>query len=247
MDLDGEYNEAISVGPVVHTIVVIFVILGGILANWKFLQNMKEDDKNRGPNSNGILIRDVMETHSKIQMVYVPVHMILMWLTHENVVFPVWHYPSFCYVKFAAFLIFRIYVAFNSLVVACMRYTFVVHHDGVSSFGIEKAKRFFYYGSIITPLFIGIAWECVHNITTTPRGRAYSTCILSYRNSSNTADFNANLEQNFSLPVYLFVHQYISANVTYYIDMFLKICLWIIFANLIEGVLYCKTFSYIRR
>ena len=247
MDLDGEYNEPIYVGSVVHTFVVIFVILGGILANWKFLQNMKEDDKNRGPNSRGILIRDVMETHSKILMVYVPAHMILLWLIHENVVFPVWPYPSFCYVKFASFSIFRIYFAFNSLAVACMRYTFVVHHDGISSFGVEKAKRFFYYGSIITPLVIGIALECTHNTTTTPRGKAYSTCMLSYRNSSNATDFNNNVEQNFSSPVYWFVHQYISTNITYYIDIFLLISARIIFANLIEGLLYWKTFNYIKR
>ena len=245
MDPDSEY-EPMYVGSGIDMFLIIFVVLGGILANWKFLKNMRDDDKNRGPNSNGILIRDVMETHSKIQMLYLPAQMIILWLFHENFEFPVWVYPSFCYAKFVTYA-FRIYFAFNSLAVASMRYTFVVYQDGISSFGIEKGKKLFYYGSIITPLVIAIANECTSITPTDLRGRAYSMCIHSYRNSSNTTDFDDNVEQNLSSPIYFFLHQYISTNATYYIGILVRIFLWIIFANLVEGVLYWKTFNYINR
>ena len=244
MVVGGDFDDPMNVGSVVYLLGIIVLILSGILVNWKFLRNMRDDDKDRGPNSNGILIRDVMETHTKTQMVITPTFLIFFWILRSGVEFPVWLHPSFCYVKFIV-QTFKIYFAFNSLAIAAMRHTFIIHHNSVSLFGIENTKRLFYYGSILTPGMIAILSECTIKSPPEVRGIAYSLCIDSYHN--NITDFNGNITQNITSPIYSFVHEYVSTEVTYYISIFVKICVWIIFGNVIEGILYWKTFTYIRK
>ena len=241
MSLEVEFDDPEYVGSILDLLCIIVVSLSGILVNWKFLRNLREDDKNRGPNSNGILIRDVMETQTKTLMVAWPIMSIFFWVLREDVEFPAWTHYSFCYVKLVTHT-FRIYFAFNSLVVAVMRYTVIVHQDSVFLFGIEKVKRLFYYGSIITPVMISILKECTLPIFW--RGKAYSICIDSYGNMTNTGE---NMSGNFSSPIYFFVNQYVSTEITYYIGILVKISLWVILGNIVEGVLYWRTFAYIRR
>ena len=95
MVVGGDFDEPMNVGSVVYLLGIIVLILSGILVNWKFLRNMRDDDKDRGLNSNGILIRDVMETHAKTQMVILPTFLILFWLLAVGVDFPVWLHSSF--------------------------------------------------------------------------------------------------------------------------------------------------------
>ena len=247
MDSEGNFDDLMGVDPPFSLLIIIVIILSGVLVNWKFLRNMRDDDKNRGPNSNGILIRDVMETHAKIQMVILPTLMILIWMVNNGVEFPVWLHPSFCYINVAGRL-FRIYVAFNSLVVAAMRYTFIVHQNCIYVFGIEKAKRLYYYASIIIPVMIGIMTECtIEQSSHEFRENSFALCIDSYQNRRNITDYKSNISQSLRSPIYFFVHQYVSTEITYYVGIFVKICIYIIFGNVVEGVLYWKTFSYIRR
>ena len=243
MDVDSNFDDLMDKDSIVTLLIIIVISVGGVLVNWKFLRNMKDDDKNRGPNSNGILIRDVMETHAKIQMIIWPLQMIFLWMLKYGIGFPVWLYSSCSYIKFVIHT-FRIYFAFNSLVVAAMRYTFVVRQNCVSLFGIEKAKRVYYYASIIIPVIISIMKE-----GTIPSDNlsVVSICINSYQNTHNITDYKDNISQNFRSPIYLFIHQCVPAEITYYIGIFVKICIWIIFGNVVEGILYWKTFSYIRR
>ena len=243
MDLEDIFYDFMDEDSIVFLLNIIVLSLGGILVNWKFLRNIKDDDKNRGPNSNGILIRDVMETHAKVQMVILPTLMAIYWMIKNSIVFSAWFYP-FC--RYMPFIMrtFRTYFAFNSLVVAAMRYTFIVHQDSVSSFGIEKAKRVYYYASIIIPVIIGLLFECTIDPT---NPTALSLCINWDQNTHNITGYKTNISQHFSSPIYLFVHEYVSTETTYYIRIFVRACIWIIFGNVMEGVLYWKTFSYIRR
>ena len=74
-----------------------------------------------------------------------------------------------------------------------------------------------------------------------------SICNDSYQDSYSTTGLNVTITQDFSLPVYSFVHRYISADITYYVQMFVVLLTAIIFSNVVEAVLYYKTFSEIKR
>lgn len=243
----AESVEPMYISSVGDIIIIILISLCGLLINWKFLKNMNEDDKDRPPDSNGNIIKDVMTTHTKTLMVIVPPILLLFWLLNEDLEQPMWLQYLFCYERVIV-MCFRLYFGFTSLVVATMRYTFIVHQNNATLFGIEKAKTIFYYGSIVIPLMIGIMHECtIGEVPEVFRDTPRSICIDSYRNSHNITDFNFNVTQSIGSPIYSFVHRYISTEITYYVSHFVHILQAIIFLNAVEGILYWKTFSYIKR
>ena len=207
---------------------------------------MKDEERNLGTNSTGLLVRRVMTTYTITLIVSIPIELILSWFLYENFELPTWFQYSLCYgIYFIQGL--RIYFAFNSLVVAAMRYSFVVHHNAILRFGKEKAKTLFYYGSLTIPIIIEILCASslpkpeIHLSTMT------SICKESYQDSYSRSGLNVTITQDFSLPVYYFVHHYISADITYYVRIFVRLLVGVIFSNVVEGVLYYKTFKKIKR
>ena len=165
-----------------------------------------------------------------------------------------WLQYSLCYYKYI-YLLFRLYLAFNSLVVATMRYTFVVNQHRVFLFGVEKTKNMFYYLSLVIPMVIGVLHACTFHLPvkfTSPREFSlqyptHSVCIDYYRKSHIITDFNFNTNQSVASPIYSFVHQYISTEITYYVGQFVLVLMAIIASNVVEGILYWNTFATIKR
>ena len=237
-------NDPIFLNDYIDPFVLSLIMIFGILINCKFLKNMKEDDSNRGPNSNGLLIRDVMATNAKTQMLVWPTLWVLFWLIHIDTTFPIWMQPWFCHLKLLAY-IFRIYFGFNSLAVAAMRYAFIVHNTTiVKSFGIDKTKTLFYYGSILIPFLIAIFYECTTNAPFESGRKVFEIC-------QSTTEVSANItfghEKKFNSPIFNLVQRNVPENVVYYFGISTKLCLGIVFGNLFEGLLYWKTFRYIAR
>ena len=236
-------SEPIFLNYYLDTCFITLIMILGLLVNWKFLKNMTEDDTNRGANSNGLLIRDVMATNAKTQMMVWPTLWVLFWLIQMDTTFPTWMQPWFCHLKFFAY-IFRIYFAFNSLAVAAMRYTFIVHNTSISSFGIAKTKTMFYYGSILVPLLLALFYECTIDVPFDRGGRVFEICKQSF---TDTANKTFSPERGFESPIFAVFQDNMPKNVVYYLGITTKVFLAVIFGNLFEGFLYWKTFSFIAR
>ena len=239
-------NDPIFIDSYLDPCAISLIMVLGILVNKNFLKNMKDDDKDRGPNSNGLLIRDVMATNAKTQILVWPTLWILFWLIQIDFPFPTWMQPLFCYIKLFAY-IFRIYFAFNSLAVAAMRYTFIVHNTSITSFGIVKTKTMFYYGSILIPLLFAIFYECTFDVSSELGGKALEICKHSHHVDSITSNTISDTEHSFNSPIFVLFQKYVPKEVVYYFGISTKICLGIIFGNLLEGYLYWKTFRFISR
>ena len=168
---------------------------------------------------------------------------ILIWFVHEDFELPAWLQYSLCY---GGYIIFwaRIYFGFTSLVIALMRYTFVVHQNAVIQFGIDRAKMLFYYASIVIPIIIGILEAC----TLPAPGLALTDiCIESYGQRHNITYLNLNLTESVASPIYLFVRHYISTKILYYVGCFVRALTIIIMTNVVEGILYWRSFASIKR
>ena len=233
---------------IVHLILSILIFVLGTLINVKFLKNMKDDDRNLKIKTGvGLLVKRVMTTHTITLIVSTPILLIGSWLFYQNYELPTWFRFSFCY---GIYIIqgLRIYHSFNSLVVAAMRYSFIVHRNAILRFGKENAKTLFYYGSISTPIIIEILIAF-----SVQKPVFYSTAmsavlpLCTHHDSYSRIDLNVTITQEYSLPVYSFVHRYISADITYYVKKFLFLLIAIILGNMVEGVLYYKTFAQIKR
>ena len=215
---------------IVHLIISILISVLGTLVNVKFLKNMKDEEKSLGTNSTGLIVKRVMTAYTYTLIVSTPIKLIFIWFLYENVELPIWIRYLACYGLYFLHGL-RIYHAFNSLVVAAMRYSFVVHHNAVLRFGKEKAKALFYYGSLAIPIMIEILIAFSFQMPPTVYVAAISTCPASYHGSYNRSGLNVNITQDFSLPVYSFVHRYISDDITYYVRMLAVLLNTIIFSN----------------
>ena len=236
--------EPMYVSSIGDLVISVLVSVSGIFVNWKFLKDMNNDDRERGPNSNGNLIKDVITTHTKTGMIFLPTVMILFWFLNQDIELPIWIQYSLCNGMPVVGKCFRIYFGFTSLVVASMRYVFIVRQNKVFFFGIEKAKTLFYYGSIVIPVVLGILSECTIR---DPVHFHHSLCVDPYPNSHNSLYLGMNITQNIGSPMYSLVHQYIPNEITYYVGVFVGILKVLIFLNLVEGILYWRTFTYIKR
>ena len=157
---------------------------------------MRDDDKDRGPNSNGLLIWDVMATNAKMQILVWPALWILFWLIQIDFLFPTWMKPMFCYIKLFAY-IFRIFFAFNSLAVAAMRYTFIIHNTSITSFAIVKTISMIYYGSILIPLLFAIFYECMFDVSSEFGGTVLEICKHSHHVDSITSNATSVTKHSF--------------------------------------------------
>ena len=229
---------------------MISISLASTFVNWKYLKDMNNDYKAREPKSTGNVIKRVVCTQTKIQIVFVPVALISAWIVHQDFELPVWFQYSMCY-RIYVIEGLRIYVGFTSLVIASMRYTFVVHQDGVLQYGVEQWKTLFYRGSILIPLVIEILRAC-----TFPRAgflqelkvkSPNSICLEPIWESHNITDLKVNLGKRGVSPIYYFVHHYASEDITHYISKFVQLLSLCIMSNVMEGILYWRTFSYIKR
>ena len=243
---ESELNKHVFIDSLFDPILIFLIITCGILINLKFLRNMRDDDKDRGAGSNGLLLRDVMAANAKTQIWTWPMLWMLFSMINGGVDFPSWAQPAFCYIKLVSYTC-RIYIAFNSLAVAAMRYTFVVQNNSVNSYGITKAKNMFYYGSLFIPLFLSILAECTIDVSTEFGDKAFSICQNSHCIDNINGNHTDHVFENLRSPIFQWFHQHVSENISRYIAIFTRVSLWIIFGNFAEGIIYWKTFSWIAR
>ena len=167
---------------ILRLILSILVCLIGTLVNVKYLKDMKDEDRYlRRIRCNGLLTKRVMTTYTITLIVSIPIRLASVWIMWENVEILTWFQYPVCYgINIARGV--RIYHAFNSLVVATMRYSFIVHRQAILRFGVEKVKTLFYYASIAIPITIEILLALTVS-TNYVFGAATSACKESYQDS----------------------------------------------------------------
>ena len=162
-DFNGETIEDIDlyyqpvqdpqIGIIFFLLRVPIVILG-VISHLKLLSLMKTE---RG------LVMEVTYLFSVAQMTFWP----FWWLftTSTDFIHPLNEVFGQWFCDFGALIIHlgRNVIAFHSVVVAIMRYYFIVHQDKVDRYGKHKVKRIFFWMSFIVPLVIVIIEKIEHN------------------------------------------------------------------------------------
>ena len=130
------------------------LVISGLIINMKVLRLMKQE---KG------LVMDVTSFFAIVQMMFWPSWWLFTTSTdfiHPlNIVLGEW----FCHLG-SFFIHLGMYIiSFHSLVVAMMRYFFIIHQDKVDKHGREKVKRIFFWLSFIIPLVIVTIQEIEKN------------------------------------------------------------------------------------
>ena len=133
----ADLNFGSSVGFVVFPVLVyILISIGGILVNRKFYKNVKQETHRE----KGKVIQRIMMTYAIVQAVGWPsIIWINILLRIDQVVFiiipPCVYLFSMHAIRLLSIML-RMYVCFNSLVVAICRYLFIVWDEMISNFGL---------------------------------------------------------------------------------------------------------------
>ena len=217
---------------------LIFVI------NRKYLNDMNEDDRTRHPGTPTCLISDVMRTRTKIGMVLIPYYYLFAWFLSQGIHLPDWFYHLLCYDQYIKMFL-QFFFSLTSLTIALMRYTFIVHNRKVIQFGKDKTKKMFHYGSVVIPLILSAFHALFIPVPPSGYNLPHRICTEFLETTYNMTCGDPNGLKDDCAPILSVVQQYANLNVTKVIGIFVKIFYVFCCLNILDGILYWKTFKLI--
>ena len=218
----------------------------GFSINKKFLNDTNEDEKRQGCGTGSGIVNGVMKLYTKILMVFQPIYSLLLWLACQELDVPEWLKYLSCYDQYIAATL-RLYIGFNSLVIALMRYTFIVHHECILIFGKDKAKKIFYHASYCVPIGLGIVHALFLPVPDNAQNPVHSFCKDFNHELMNVTCGDTDGLHDECSPILSMTLRYVPVEISYSIGIFLKTLAFLIWSNFLEGILYWRTFKSIKK
>ena len=240
------HKSPLYISPTIDLFISMAISVVGVAINWKHLRNINEDYRKRDSGTDGCILNNILKCNAKVIIVVCPYYLLLFWFLNENYELPPWFQYALCYDQYIVTTL-RIYVAFNSLVIATMRYIFIVHNKLVLKFGKANVKTMFYYGSIAIPVFLGVLNGCSIKLPRHVQQLPQTICVDFYLDTLNITLEESDAIPDFGSPILSFLQQYVPMELTSYVQTFVTIVGLLILSNLLEAVLYWRTFSVIRQ
>ena len=223
------------------------IYLVGLAINLKLLKvNNLEGRKNGGH-----LTQQVTKVFTMSQIILWPmITWVALDVTSSLTLLPDVFDSWICFAMKSAVHWFRLYLGFNSLVVAAMRYTFIVHDTKVAAFGKERARKIFLHASLIIPIAITILNEAVLGMAIEARP-LLSKCLHNYgyfesNGTQHLGEGDAD-NGNHYLPIYMFFKNTFPRQLMTILHPFSTVLYLLVLSNIVEGCLYIKIFLHIKR
>ena len=236
-----QYKEPMYFSIEVDLLIIVTISILGTQVNRKFLKDMKDDER-KGSSS---LIQNIMTTRTKLMMLVVPAFMLLHWSLTLSYLFPEWFYQVLCYEQYNS-MFWRFYFGFTSLIISLMRYFFIVHNENALLLGKQRVKKFFEFLSIMVPLIMTVLHACTLPVPPTAYNIAHKVCHKFLEVSHNMTCEGQNGITDSCAPILPIVLEQIPTIATNSLGTFVKMMYIIMCSNIVEGILYWKTFKMIR-
>ena len=196
------------------------------------------------------ILNDIMKLQACIIMAFMPIRLIFMTLTdliHPlNDILGQWICSSYWVIIKISIQI----IAHHSLIIALIRYVFIVHNDKVVAYGKEKLKKLFWYLSIGIPIFnlLWIATDLIRIDTNIAINRCNGVDHERFRiqSWSSLGLIKKNFEtlqiyhDNNNLSIFIAALRRISKVVQ-------RVWMILLASNIIEGIIYFKLIQHMRR
>ena len=240
VDLYHQPVEEPNVAILFFIIRLGFTILA-VACNYRVIYVTRKD--------NGIL-NDIMKLQACIIMTFMPIRLIFMTLTdliHPlNAILSRWICSSYWVIIKTSIQI----IANHSLIIALIRYVFIVHNEKVIEYGKEKLKNLFWYLSIGIPIFnlLWIATDLIRIDTNIAINRcngvdherffiqSWSSLGLIKKNFDNLQIYR----DNNNLSILIAVLRRISKVIQ-------RVWMIVLASNMVEGIIYYKLIQHMRR
>ena len=195
------------------------------------------------------LVQDVVRVFAATQIAFLPTMLILN--TSTDIFHPLNEIVGqwFCTISWFLTHVFGTIIVFNSLVVAAMRYCFIVHEDKVKLYEKKKVQNLFFWMSIGIPLFM-IIWEATNEdeldvISTI--NKCYGNDHKKFLIDNARSDKFENKICDYTVAGEVDTFSKIIATLRSVSCITNKVVLILMTLNITEGVLYYKTLSHINR
>ena len=223
---------------------LLSVIIGasGISINYAFLKKLREEKRKTPLGRKGNVIEPIMRWFCFLQIFYWPYHLAYFWVNFNEII------PSenmngwWCNVLTLSVELGRIYIAFNSLFIALIRYIYIVHHQKSNQWEFQKVGKLFGISSIAGPVFFEIVRTFVNDHKPYRNQDGFEECI------SDNLDFNKTNQTQIPQPYPLaWTIQYFPDSVVAITRDICLIILMVVMSNIAEFFLYFQIYRNIQR
>ena len=232
-----------STDILIYVLMCCITVPLGILINRKLYRNIKNEEHLE----KGKLVQRIMKTFSLLQCFTWPLFTIFLGVFSTcNSVFEISEDPlaaSFvCAFRFA-YNLNRDYVSFNSLIIAIYRYILVVYERQAEKFGIQRLRTLFIRLCFGVPIFSILLYEAVQPTERVWFSLFYNDTIDIYAKRNNSFQN----EDPYESQMYLAFNRYLPTALMDGMKVLDEIIMVILYANIIEGLLYTHLFIIVFR
>ena len=218
----------------------IFVF--GVIFNYVLWKKLRREKKLVPPGRKGNVIEPIMSWYCLIQIAYWPYFLLFFWIVFNGITPTVILTTLWCNVVGLIIKFGRMYIAYNSLFVAMIRYIYIVHYDKAKKWDFMKVGKFFQLSSLAFPLVIELVGTFVDQYKRYQVKPEFRECIASYQGLNST--------QNLIIPdVYprRWTMKYVPEIIALAVQAIHATITIVVVLNIIEGFFYFQIFKSIQR
>ena len=233
-------------GPVWTTalelLFTIIICVLGIRINCVFINKLEAEKRSTPLNRKGNVIEPLMSFYSLFQIIYWPYNLLFLWIMHNEVIPAEYMNGWWCFAIYPIGIKFgRMYIAYNSLLVALIRYLYIVHHKKSNQWEFAKVGKLFRIASILVPVGLEIIGIFSHPYNELQTQSDFKDCIAFSRGLNGT--------ENITMPDSLatLTKRFIPEMIVIVVD-YVVICITVLaLMNIIEGFLYYSIYRSIKK
>ena len=159
----------------------------GIVINYRFIKKLKDEKRKVPLGRKGNVIEPIMNWFCQFQLVYWPYHLTFFWIVFNGVIPTDYMNGWWCNVSTQIGIKFgRMYIAYNSLFVALIRYIYIVHRKKLNQWDFEKVGKCFQIASVMMPLLIEMLGLFVNPYEMFQEQEGFNECIAHYAGLNTT-------------------------------------------------------------
>ena len=233
----------------VYFIFVVTVIPTGITICKKLLDNVKNEEHLE----KGKILQRITKTYALVQCMAWPVidALALMLVANKRVwtfLSPTMASNGVILVRFM-YSVLTSYLACNSLVIATVRYVFVVYDERAARFGIKKLRKTFLCASFCAPMFVAVLNEAMIPIEYNWISNFMPTTndVLQKDEHGHLLLADNSTFNMISSPLFKLADLYLHSTFNDILRVICQILIFLTFSNIIEGFLYTHIYYYFKR
>ena len=227
---------------ILEFVFTLIICICGVSLNIKFSKKLEQERRGKPVGRKGNVIEPIMRWFIKLQIVYWPFELFVFWIL-VNDFMPSSIDPQICFLATFIITCGRLIVAFNSIILALIRYLYIVYSQKASRWEFDKVARWFQIASLAVPFSIHIVW-CLTFDRSFIRENIVEKFYTEENGETNTTSTQCTEETPLSVT---FTGQYLPKPFLDTVGIFTMIVEAIAYLNIAECFLYAKIFHTIQR